>query len=181
MTKKRKNTARRARLLENGIHALRLRGFKVFDGIAAFRKYRKQNEMLPPRYILAPFPCETLYGTHGRKESLIHCDERGDFIFEAKYQDDSGSVDEKAPYLWECFLISPQNWIVWFDGNWFVKDQRGRAVVGWLKRRAGERSTAGRSMHVVCGNTEFYQLIDRLFPESGRAWSRDDLFAQAGA
>jgi hypothetical protein len=106
-----------------------------------------------------------LYGTAGSKEAFVHCDVAGDFIFEAKYQDDSGSVDEKMPYLWEAFLKSSVNqWIIWFDGNWFLKEARGIAAVAWLKSRARERAIEGRSFYVASGNSEFYDLIGRLFP-----------------
>ena len=161
---KKRNTSRLSRLLENGIHALRLRGFEVFAGNKSLLKYQKLHGCLPPRYIVRPFTCPSLYGTPGRKEALIHCDESGDFIFEAKYQNKSGSVDEKCPYLRDSFISSPHHWIVWFDGNWFEHSERGRAAVRWLKHEASLLTYLPRRLYVVSGNTEFYNLLDRLFP-----------------
>src|SRR6516165_4495884 len=110
-----KNTVRLARLLENGICILSMEGFEIFKGMPAFEK-RIKTSTAPPRFIITHYPLASLYGTPGFKEAFIHCDRVGDFIFEAKYQNGSGSVDEKCPYLWECFSASTvPNWIVWFD------------------------------------------------------------------
>jgi len=93
---------------------------------------------------------------HG-KTDLIHHDGRGLFapdeqgcvraIIEAKWQDTSGSVDEKLPYIWEAFRDSPvHNWVVVLDGRYW-KTARGNAAVNWLWMKAGKFD--GRSLHVV--------------------------------
>lgn len=157
-----KNTVKRARLLENGINSVCMLNFHHFKGKAEFDQYRRRHGRIPSRYIIAPYPCKTIYGTPGKKECFIHADGIGDFIFEAKYQSGSGSVDEKAPYLWESFLATPYHWIVWFDGNWFQKTDRGIAVVKWLRQRAASVQTV-KKMHIVNSDQEFRSLCMRLF------------------
>jgi hypothetical protein len=163
--RRRKDTIARARQLENGTLGLRHIGFHEFGSYEEFDKRGKL--LLPDRYVIPHFPHETLYGTGGYKERYIY-DHGIEYIFEAKLQNGSGSVDEKLPYLWESFLVSPYpNWIVWFDGNWFTKNPRGIAAIAWLRRRAAEAGMPGRRLDVCASDDEWVDLVARLFQQAG--------------
>ena len=125
---------KRSRLLENAISGLRHLDFVAYKNLEAFSK-AKQNGTIPARYLIRHYPHASLFGTRGYKEAFIH-NNGAEYIFEAKYQDYGGSVDEKAPYLFEAFLASHvPHWIVWFDGKW-VTSSRAVAAISWLRKRA---------------------------------------------
>jgi hypothetical protein len=141
-------------LLEDCVQSLELLGFHEFTN-GSF----KRAEVINARYIIRGYSHLSLYGTRGSKEALIVAPtESGCFILdedgiariivEAKWQETSGSVDEKLPYIWEAFLVSPiRNWIVVLDGRYWKTD-RGKAAVAWLTSRA-RFAPEGRQMHVV--------------------------------
>lgn len=108
-------------------------GFQVYDSQPQFRK----ATVISGRYVIKGYSHLSLYGTKGRKEAFIHADE-ADWIVEAKWQEASGSVDEKLPYIWEAFLASPvRHWIVVLDGRYW-KTGRGAMAVTWLTGRSPE-------------------------------------------
>lgn len=138
---KKRNTSV-SRLLENAALSLRMAGFVTYDNFSEYR-VAKDRGILPERYFVEHYPHKALYGTVGFKEGFISHNGT-EYIFEAKWQNGSGSVDEKLPYLWEHFLESPvANWIVWFDGKWW-RDKRGLRAVEWLRDRAQQCPTARR-------------------------------------
>ena len=157
---RRKNTIARSRLLENAISGLRHRNFVEFKSHADFEK----TGLFPPTcYVIRNYPHPTLYGTPGKKEAFVFY--RGArYVFEAKYQNTSGSVDEKIGTLWLSFLQSPvPNWIVWFDGNYWRKDPRGIAIIKWLRDRIREHTVGGRHLYVCASDDEWHELAQELF------------------
>lgn len=158
--RKRKNTTSRSRLLENAIAGLRHLDFHQFKGMPEFKKAGLE---LPDRYLVRNYCHPSLYGTPGKKEAYIN-NAGAEYILECKLQNSSGSVDEKPVYVFECFLVSPiLNWIVWFDGNWWTKNERGKAAVAWLRDRAGRCCPSERAFHVCASEDEWVELVDRLF------------------
>jgi hypothetical protein len=141
-------------LLEDCVGSLHLLGFQTYQSNGSFQRAK----VVPPKYVIRSFPHESLYGTPGKKEALVVApDGRGLFapdeqgctriIIEAKWQDSSGSVDEKLPYIWEAFRASPvHNWVVVLDGRYW-KTVRGKAAVNWLGLKAGLFD--GRTLRVV--------------------------------
>jgi len=132
-------------LLEDCVGSLHLLGFQTYQSNGSFQRAR----VVPPKYVIRNYPHPSLYGTPGKKEALVVApdgdgfftpDEQGctRIIIEAKWQDSSGSVDEKLPYLWEAFHTSPvRNWVVVLDGRYW-KTGRGKAAVSWLGHKAGQ-------------------------------------------
>lgn len=150
----------KSQLLEQCVRSLTLCGFQVFDSYDHFRK-----SILVDRCVILNFPHNSLYGTKGRKEALIIAstgwgnpceDGKFRYIVEAKYQDVSGSVDEKFPYIYESCLTSPfKNWIVILDGYWW-KSERGKKAVDWLKRKSDGRLT-------VVNHKNFLELVEKTW------------------
>lgn len=121
--------ATRHALLENCVDTLHALGFQLYESQGQF----DAASVRPTRYVIRNYPHPSLYGTPGRKEAFI-ATETEDFILEAKWQDASGSVDEKLPYIWEAFLASRvPNWIAVFDGRYWREDARARKGIAWLK------------------------------------------------
>lgn len=136
-----RHTSGKSQLLENGVNTLHALGFQVYASHPQFKKAL----VTPQRYVIRNYPCPSIYGTLGRKEALIVAPPSNGFVtstdgqvrilVEAKWQEASGSVDEKMPFVWQSFLESDvPNWVVIMDGaNW--RTPRGKAVVDWMKRR----------------------------------------------
>ena len=157
---KKRNTSV-SRLLENAALSLRIAGFVIYDN---FSQYRAANDRgtLPQRYLVEHYPHKSLYGTVGWKEGFISHNGT-DYVFEAKWQNGSGSVDEKMPYLWEHFLSSPvPNWIVWFDGAWW-REKRGRNAVEWLRERVKAQCPPSRQFIILAGSKEGQEFFSRQF------------------
>lgn len=136
-----RRTSGKSQLLEHGVNTLHALGFQVYDGYPQFKK----ATVVPQRYVIRNYPHTSIYGTPGRKEAYIvapasigfTCDEHETvrILVEAKWQEASGSVDEKMPFVWQSFLESDiPNWIVIMDGAAW-RTPRGKAVVAWMKTR----------------------------------------------
>lgn len=135
-----RRTSGKSQLLEHGVNTLHALGFQVYDGNPQFKK----ATVVPDRYVIRNYPCTSIYGTLGRKEAFIVSPPSPGFVtdpdgvvrilVEAKWQEVSGSVDEKMPFVWQSFLESDiPNWIVIMDGAAW-KTARGKAVVAWMQK-----------------------------------------------
>jgi hypothetical protein len=136
-----RRTSGKSQLLEHGVNTLHALGFHVYESYPQFKKAIVVGE----RYVIRNYPCTSIYGTPGRKEALIVAPPSQGFItdgdgkvsifVEAKWQEASGSVDEKMPFVWQSFLESKvPNWVVIMDGAAW-RTTRGKAVVEWMQRR----------------------------------------------
>src|SRR5215203_3867103 len=100
-----------------------------------FREHRndKNNlDMFAGRLVLRHAPYRSIYGCWSRSEFLI-IDEPRRIRIECRWQEVSGSVDEKFPYLLRnAAERMPEKHIVLFIGG---KGAKGAAVL-WLKREA---------------------------------------------
>jgi hypothetical protein len=187
---KKKNTASKSQLLEHTVEGLGYLDFLIYRSLADFKKQKgfpKRNIISPHetsvfpdcRYAIRSYPHPTIYGTPGKKEVYFQAPDNGRTFFvardgiircliEDKFQDKSGSTDEKIPFLWESFLASPiLNWIVVFGGGYW-KTPRGEAVVQNLRYRANgipgpyKEKPINKKMHVVT-REEFHELIRNAF------------------
>jgi len=167
---RRRNTGRNSTLLEHCVQSLRIIDFEVFKGMGEFVNDGNAHG----RYVILNFPHKILYGTPGRKEAYIFsngsrlgcADNYGHFCFivEAKYQDSSGSVDEKLPYIVEAWAASPvRNWVVVLGGRWW-KTTRGTAAVKWLKSQAKRWSSESTGILFVMEGQEGFSKFAK------RAW-----------
>jgi hypothetical protein len=148
-----RKTSGKSGLLEHCVGPLKYIGFHTYTN-PEFKKIA----FYPERYVVQQFPHESLYGTRGTKEAYIVAadptatfisgdDGKAHIIMEAKWQEAPGSVDEKLPYIYECFLVSPYpNWIVVFDGRYW-RTPRGKAAVMWLEAKASA-APADRRLYV---------------------------------
>ena len=137
----------RGQLLEQCVHGLKLRNINSYS-----RTDFAKLKTVPDTYVVLNYPHLSLYGTSGRKEAYIKFGGR-EYILETKLQDGSGSVDEKLPHVWECFLRSSvPNWIVVFDGRYWKSDLRGNAALTWFREFVEER----RRLHNVPEERKFY-------------------------
>jgi len=151
-----RRTSGRSQLLEQCVDALHMIGFQVYDSQPQFRA----ATVIPDRYVIKGYGHLSLYGTKGRKEAFIHAD-GADWVVEAKWQETGGSVDEKLPYIWEAFLVSPvRHWIVVLDGRYW-KTGRGVMAATWLSGRCPEPDrrflVADRKQFIQFAKTEWGQ------------------------
>jgi PD-(D/E)XK nuclease superfamily domain len=180
-----KNTRRKSDELEVCCNSLQLIGFEKFEN-KQFKKLTTADR--PGRYVVRDYPQQSLYGTAGKKEGFVWDGEK-EWIIEAKVQDVSGSVDEKIPYIFEAFLISPiLNWIIVYNGNYWAHHKRGIAVIQWLKCRAAQATPDGREFHVF-SRAEFITFAQRRWGGVDRnqsaaapspAPAQNDMFGRPG-
>ena len=171
MTPKRRTgrTGGKSQLLEHCVEALHMRRFHTFDTHLKF----DQAQGLTGRYVIRGYRHNSLYGTRGNKEALIVASEPSvdemfvlddggaqRVIVEAKWQETSGSVDEKLPYIWLAAQESPiLNWVVVLDGAYW-RSGRGAIAKQWLT----DRSTGDGRRFVVVNRKEFVELADKAWP-----------------
>ena len=163
-----RKTGARAQLLEVTVEGLHLIDFQIYESYGSY----EAAEIRRSRYVIRNYPHPSLYGTPGRKEALIVADDE-QYILECKYQDSSGSVDEKLPYLWMAFLVSPvPGWLIVFEGNYWNRDSRGLRAKTWLKH---QQPPEGREFHVFT-RKEFNQWARGKWgnglPLGGQQWRR---------
>jgi len=151
--KTRKDRRQKSKTLEQCVDALLMAGFHDFTN-GQFARLPEH----PDKYVRLLFPHASLYGTAGKKEALIVArgawapfivddDDWTRVVLEAKWQEGSGSVDEKLPYVWASFIESPvPNWVLVLDGNYWHRHARGQAAAEWAKARS---APDGRTWHVV--------------------------------
>jgi len=167
MIDRRKRRSSKSALLEQCVEALQLVGFHIYKGNPVFKKVTVNQT----RYVVQNFPHPSLYGTRGTKEAYLVADDptgafttgddgKAHIIMEAKWQESAGSVDEKLPYIYECFRASPYpNWIVVFDGRYW-KTPRGKAAVAWL---AAKTTDIGDRRLYVLDRNEFIKLAKQIW------------------
>jgi len=187
--KKAAKTNRSGKVLEYVFEQLAHYGFQQING-----KEMAKIKVLPPRYVHTHAEYKTLWGTTGYHEGVIIADKqnRNDFIqnneidyadldhveaargqimivVECKFQSGSGSVDEKIPYILQSAEVSAiPNWILVLDGDWWIKNKRGQAVVQYAKHEAEQiaKQMADKRVLVLL-RREFKELVLR-------AWGKTD-------
>lgn len=115
-------------------HVLGEKGFKILT-YSDFR--RRGAEVTSARLLLKRVPYTTIYGSEGHTEYLLRDKEAGiEVRIECKWQQTSGSVDEKLPYLYlSCIESMPEETIiiVYGGGGWRP------GAIPWLKKAVREK------------------------------------------
>lgn len=100
--------------------------------IATYRDWEKNPDVYGTELLLINVPYTTIYSHSGRTEFLAKSKKYNfEIRIECKWQQVSGSVDEKLPYLYlNCIESMPENHIVIIiDGKGFKKGS-----VEWLRK-----------------------------------------------
>lgn len=129
---------RQGRTLEQLVIAtLQPKGFKVVP----YPQYHGTLlETWEDDVLLTNVPFENIYGQQSKTEFKIVSKRYGEYRIECKWQQSSGSVDEKFPYLYlNCVERMPERRII------LIVDGRGArpGAVEWLRRAAREKLYLG--------------------------------------
>jgi hypothetical protein len=122
------------RIFECLIEAMMVqKGFQV----VAYQDYALNPEMYGDNLLIREAPYRNLYGGEAKSEFLLKSAEQGlDVRIECRWQQASGSVDEKFPYLFINsveYAPEPNVWICVGGGG------ARPAAVSWLRREAAAR------------------------------------------
>ena len=102
-----------------------------------FRVWSKSPQSYGPDILLRDVPYTSIYGHKGKTEFLAQSTRLSLAVrIECKWQQSSGSVDEKFPYLYlNCIFAMPEDFII------IVLDGGGAKplAVSWLKNAAETR------------------------------------------
>lgn len=103
-----------------------------FD-MVEYADHLKTGDLFERDILIRNVPYETIYGHPGKTEFMVVSPRRNlCFRIECKWQQSSGSVDEKFPYLIEnCKTMPEPMIIILIDGKGY-KD----GALSWLKRAA---------------------------------------------
>lgn len=119
-------------LESNVISTLQQKGFTVMP----YNLWEKNPALFSAELLLTNVPYDTIYGHKGKTEFKILSARYGEYRIECKWQQSSGSVDEKFPYLYlNCIEKMPEaNIIIIIDG-----EGAKPGAVEWLRRAAGRK------------------------------------------
>jgi hypothetical protein len=136
------------------------KGFEV----ATYSQYKKHPNRFGTELLLEHAPYTTIYGHTGKTEFLLVSAQYGLHIrIECKWQQSSGSVDEKFPYVYlNAIEAMPEKDIIIVVGGAGAK----KGAVEWLKRAAREQrygaDEAGKNVQVMSID-EFVAWANRTF------------------
>jgi hypothetical protein len=109
------------------------RGFEV----VAYSKWAKATQAFGEELLLKHVPYTTIYGHPGYTEFLVKSQRYGlNTRIECKWQQSSGSVDEKFPYLYlNCIEAMPEDDIIIVAGGGGMK----QGSIPWLKQAVSKQ------------------------------------------
>ncbi|BAU64345.1 hypothetical protein STA3757_17170 [Stanieria sp. NIES-3757] len=125
---------RQGKILEKTIiPTFEARGFDVIQ----YSDWSKKKDKYGTELLLKHVPYTTIYGHQGYTEFLARSERYSlNHRIECKWQQSSGSVDEKFPYLYlNCIEAMPEQNIIIITGGGGMKE----GVIRWLKRVVLER------------------------------------------
>lgn len=125
---------RQGRILEQTIiPTFEARGFKIIK----YSDWQKKPDKYGTEILLKHVPYTTIYGHRGYTEFLAQSQRyKLNHRIECKWQQSSGSVDEKFPYLYlNCIEAMPEPNIILIAGGGGMKE----GAIPWLKRVVLER------------------------------------------
>lgn len=142
------------------ISTMMLKGFEVLS----YKDWEKTPDKAGAELLLKNVPYKTIYGHCGKTEFKILSKRYGDYRIECKWQQSSGSVDEKFPYLYlNCIENMPEtNIIIIVDG------QGAKAgAIDWLRKAAREKlytTEANQNKNIqVMSLAEFVKWANQIF------------------
>lgn len=160
-----KKTSHGGQVLEQVIGALKLRRF----AIRSFDPRENEEGGLDfengsQRWLIRNYPYTTIFGTPGRREWFLDAPEWTGQL-ECKFQNSGGSVDEKMVYLVETLCRSQiTSLALVHGGRYWTEENRGRAIIGWLKAEAESvKHRYGKSL-IVLDLDGFFNWVGRTFP-----------------
>lgn len=130
---------------------------------ASYRDYLIKPELYGSELLLRNVPYKTIYGHPGNTEFLIRSERyRLEIRIECKWQQSSGSVDEKYPYTYlNCIEAMPERDII------IIVDGGGakQGAVDWLREAAARGKYAeGKDKHIqVMSLSGFLVWANRTF------------------
>jgi len=143
------------------IGTLQSKGFAV----AMYREYIKRPEKYGKELLLRNVPFQTIYKHRGNTEFLLISEKYSCKVrIECKWQQTSGSVDEKFPYLYlNCIEAMPEQDIIIIAEGGGAK----QGAIEWLKNAAEKKlytsaENQGKTVKVMT-LVEFIQWVNRKF------------------
>ncbi len=127
---------------------------------------KKQDQYAGARLLLKNVPYTTIYGHTGRSEFVVVLDGQPRIRIECKWQQSSGSVDEKFPYLYlNAVEAMPEPTVV------IIVDGGGAKAhaVNWLRAAAENRlyvANPSKSIRVL-DSTGFVRWANDVLPTLG--------------
>jgi hypothetical protein len=133
--------------------------------VVRYSEWKVDPSKIGDEIVLANVPYTTIYGHPGFTEFLLKSKKHNlEIRIECKWQQSSGSVDEKLPYLYlNCLEAVPEREIVIVVGGGGMK----KGAIAWLKNTVLEKKYCGSSpseknIHVFSLD-EFVQWANRTF------------------
>jgi hypothetical protein len=142
------------------ISTLSKKGFEVVP----YSKWIKKPDKFGDELLLRNVPFTTIYGHSGKTEFLIKSVKYDmEVRIECKWQQSSGSVDEKFPYLYlNCIEAMPEkNIIIIVEGGGYKQ-----GALQWLKDAVAHRKYLGTNLEkniMVMSLPEFIAWANRTF------------------
>lgn len=137
---------RSGRVLENMVESVfRTHGYET----ASYAEWQRQPDEFGTRLLLKNVPYTTIYGHMGRSEFVVLLSGKPQIRIECKWQQSSGSVDEKFPYLYlNAVEAMPEPTVL------IIVDGGGAkpSAIEWLRRAAESRlylNDPHRAIHVM--------------------------------
>lgn len=163
MVKQGSKANKQGKILENAVESLF--GKKGFE-IVPYSRWIKKKEAFGKELLLTNVPFETIYNQRGYTEFVIISEKYNCQIrIECKWQQSSGSVDEKFPYLYlNCLEKMDEDKIIIICDGGGAKP----GSIQWLKDTAISRKYAGEINEEktieVFSLTEFIVWANNSFP-----------------
>ena len=131
--------------------------------VVSYRDYARRPDAYSRELLLRNVPFTTIYGHQGNTEFLIRSERHQlEIRIECKWQQSSGSVDEKFPYTYlNCIEAMPERDII------IIVDGGGakQGAVDWLREAAaGGKYADGKDKRIqVMSLSEFLVWVNRTF------------------
>ena len=133
--------------------------------IVPFRDFIRKPGAYGQELLLKHVPYKTLYGSNGYTEFLLKSAKHNlEIRIECKWQQSSGSVDEKLPYTYLSLInnVPEDEVIILIDGDGFRDGAKE-----WLRKAAKERrytpeDNENKYVHVF-NSTEFMTWVNNIF------------------
>lgn len=134
--------------LENVIRSLQMREFQVVS--AADHRSAISPLFGHQRTLIKNQPYTTIFGTTGRREYFVESPEWSGQL-ECKFQNVGGSTDEKMVYVTETLRrTNVEKMALVYGGEYWVKADRGQAIIEWLKSEAKAiKHTHGKQLVIL--------------------------------